>query len=156
MAASKRSPTAPVRAVWSFKRCLNRNQVEVPRVVRRGAARDAQVVVAPRAQVAAVAAVVRVARVVAAEAVVVAVAAVVAAAVEAVVVAADLAVVRAVAVVARAAQAVVRVALEVPAVAKAMRAGPGTAAPAVPLRAAVAKVAICWKMSLRSIEWRKS
>jgi hypothetical protein len=156
MAASKRSPTAPERAVWSFKRCLNRNQVEVPRVVRRGAARDAQVVVAPRAQVAAVAAVVRAAPAVAVEAVVVAAAAV-GAAVAVVAVAADPAVVRAVAVaVARAVVLVAPVGLGVLAVAKAILAGLGTAAPAVPLRVAVAKVAICWKMSSRSIEWRKS
>jgi hypothetical protein len=154
MAASKRSPTAPVRAVWSFKRCLNRNQVEVPRVVRRGAVRDAQVVVAHPAQVAAAVAAVRVVPVVAAAVVVAAAAVVGAAAVVAV--AADPVAVRAVAVVARAAQAVVREALVVPAVARAMLAGLGIAAPAAPLRAAVARVAICWKMSSRSIEWRKS
>jgi hypothetical protein len=56
--------------------------------------------------------------------------------------AADPVAVRAVAVVARAAQAVVREALVVPAVARAMLAGLGTAAPAAPLRAAVARVAI--------------
>lgn len=155
MAASKRSPTAPARAVWSFKRCLNRNQVEVPRVVRRGAARDAQVAVVPPAQVAAVV-VVRAVRVVEAEAVVVAAAAVVAAAVVVAVAAADLGAVRAVAGAVRVAQAVVLVVPEALAVAKAMRGGLGTAAPAAPLRVEVAKVAICWKMSLRSIEWRKS
>ena len=155
MAASKRSPTAPVRAVWSFKRCLNRNQVEVPRVVRRGAARDAQVVVAPPAQVVAVVVAVRVVRVVAAAVVVVA-AAVVAVAAAVVAVGADPVAVRAVAVAARAGVPVGLVGLGVPAVAKVTLAGRETAAAAAPLRVAVAKVAICWKMSSRSIEWQKS